>query len=160
MTLDPRLRGVSGVCHHSLQSDNDEVRNFGPGSPLSWGRTAWGRDKSKWNLVVHVVVLAARGGHCRLALTRCRRPGRAEIAVVRARTTACAIEHRQRGVKALQHHLGRIAVLPVFILPFACLQSAFEINLRALLQVLLRDLGKAFAEDDDAMPFGFLAPLA
>jgi len=60
----------------------------------------------------------------------------------------------------LQNHLGRIAILPVFVLPFACLQSAFEINLRALFQVLLGDLREPFTENDDPMPFGLLASLA
>ena len=71
-----------------------------------------------------------------------------------------AIEHRQRRVEALQHDLGRVAVLAVLVLPFARLQRAFEINLRAFLEVLLGDLGEALAEDHDAMPFGLLAPLA
>src|SRR4249919_3898830 len=78
----------------------------------------------------------------------------------RAATAAGAIEHRELRVEALQHDLGRVAVLPVFVLPFARLQRAFEINLRAFLEVLLGDLGESLAEDHDAMPFGLLAPLA
>src|SRR5581483_4755727 len=73
---------------------------------------------------------------------------------------AGTIEHRQRRVEALQHDLGRVAVLPVLVLPFAGLQLALEINLRTFLEVLLGDLGEAFAEDDDAVPLGLLAPLA
>src|SRR5262249_19067761 len=36
----------------------------------------------------------------------------------------------------------------------------FEINLRALLQVLLGDLGEPLAEDHHAVPFSLFAPLA
>src|SRR6185503_754061 len=109
------------------------------------------------NLVVHVVALAAGTGHRRLALAwRGGRPGRAEVTIVGpcSAPAAGAIEHRQRRVEALQHDLGRVAVLAVFVLPLARLQRAFEVNLRALLEVLLGDLGETLAEDHDAMPFG------
>src|SRR4249919_2164219 len=116
---------------------------------------------SERNLVVHVVALAAGTGHRRLAFAwRGGRAGRAEVATVGPCSAAGAIEHRQRRVEALQHDLGRIAVLAVFVLPFARLQRAFEVNLRAFLEVLLGDLGETLAEDHDAMPFGLLAPLA
>src|SRR5262249_7798756 len=92
-------------------------------------------------------------------LAQCHRAGRAEIAVIATRT-AGAIEHGECRVEALQHHLGRITVLPVLVLPFARLQRAFQINFRALFQILLGDFGKAFAEDDDPMPLRLLASLA
>ena len=128
-------------------------------------RAIYGSIASERNFVVHVVALAACAGrrHRRLALARGCWPGGPEIAVIgpcTATTTARAVEHGQRGIEPLQHHLGRIAVLSVFILPFARLKSAFEVNLRAFLEILLGDLGKAFAEDNNTMPFGFLAPLA
>src|SRR5580765_166309 len=116
---------------------------------------------SERNLVVHVVALAAGAGHRRLALAwRGGRPGRAEVAIVGPCSAAGAVEHGQRRVEALQHDLGRVAVLAVLVLPFARLQRAFEINLRAFLEVLLGNLGEALAADDDAMPFGLLAPFA
>src|SRR5262249_9124171 len=46
------------------------------------------------------------------------------------------------------------------ILPFACLELAFEVDLRALLQILLGDLGEPLAENDHAMPFGLFATFA
>src|SRR6185437_12824816 len=102
---------------------------------------------SERNLVIHIVATAAAtaasASHRRTA--RCGRARRAEVAVAsaevgRARAAARAIEHRQRRVEALQHDLGRVAVLPVLVLPFARLQRALEINLAALLQILLGDL--------------------
>src|SRR5262249_5286686 len=60
----------------------------------------------------------------------------------------------------LQHDLCRIAVLAGLVLPFACLELPFEVNLRTLLEILLGDLCKILVEDDDAVPFGALAPLA
>jgi hypothetical protein len=50
--------------------------------------------------------------------------------------------------------------MAVFIGPFACLQSAFQVNLRALLEVLLDDLAEALVEDHDAVPLGFFLALA
>src|SRR5215831_7183963 len=96
---------------------------------------------SERNLVVHVVALAAGAGHGWLALARGCRTGRTEIAAVGARATTRAVKHRQRRIESLQNHFGRITVLPVFVLPFARLQRALEINLRALLEILLGDLG-------------------
>ena len=70
------------------------------------------------------------------------------------------VEHGQLRVEALQHDLGRVGVGAVLLLPLARLELAFKINLGALLQILLGDTGEAFAEDDDAVPFGLLASLA
>src|SRR5579883_2039459 len=56
--------------------------------------------------------------------------------------------------------LGRIALLTRIVGPFAGLQGALEIDLGALLQIFLGDLGEPFVENDDAMPFGALLALA
>jgi hypothetical protein len=47
----------------------------------------------------------------------------------------------------------------VFVGPFACLQSAFQVNLRALLEVLLDDLAQALVEDYHTVPLGFFLAL-
>src|SRR5215831_3360435 len=117
---------------------------------------------SKRNLVVHVAALAG-AGHGRLLLTR-RGAGGAEIILLGAELTAGAIpgpvEHGELRIEVLQHHLGRVLVLARLILPFARLQLALEIDLRALLQILLSDPAKPLVEDDHAVPFGLLAALA
>src|ERR1700751_1575625 len=61
----------------------------------------------------------------------------------------CPIQHRQLAAEAVQHDLGRVALLAALIGPFAGLQCALEIDLRALLQVLLGDLGEPLVEDHD-----------
>src|SRR5690349_17955545 len=116
------------------------------------------RYPSERNLVVHVVALAASAGHGRTAFARRGRARRTEVAIVGACSAAGAIQHRQRRIETLQHHLRGVAVLAVFVLPLARLQRTFEVNLRAFLEILLGDLGEAFAEDHHAMPFGLLAP--
>src|SRR5215471_2567161 len=117
---------------------------------------------SKRNLVVHVAALAgARQG--RLLLAR-RGAGGAEIILVGAELAAGAIpgpvEHGELRIEILQHHLGGVFVLARLVLPFARLQLALEIDLRALLQILLGDPAKPLVEDDHAVPFGLLAALA
>ena len=67
-----------------------------------------------------------------------------------------AIQHGQRRVEALQHDFGRILFHALGVGVLARLQLAFEINLRALLQILLGDLGEPFAEDHDPVPLGAL----
>src|SRR5580698_5005291 len=98
-----------------------------------------------------------------------RRAGRAELAaLIRAKIAAAptgaraagTVEQGQLAAKTLQHHLGRVAVLAGLILPFSRLQRAFDENLRAFLKVLLGDPAQILVEDDDAVPFGFLTPLA
>src|SRR6185437_15577197 len=99
----------------------------------------------------------AGAGHGRLALARRARPAGAEIVAVGTVSPAptARIEHGERRVEALEYDLGRIFVVAVFVGPFARLQRAFEVNLRALLQILLDDLAQAFVENDDAVPLGF-----
>ena len=119
--------------------------------------------RSERNFVVHVVALAAAAGHRRLA--RGHGALGTEIAIggigAAAGTAAArAVEHGQLRIEALQHDLGRIFVLSVFVLPFARLQRALEINFCTFLQILLGDLREPFVEDDDAVPLGFLLALA
>ena len=110
------------------------------------------RSQSERNLVVHVVALAG-AGHGRLALARAAASGRSSRnrrrcpAAARRAAAAAAVEHGQRRVEALQHDLGRVFVVAVLVGPFAGLQRAFEINLRALLEILLDDLAQALVED-------------
>ena len=125
---------------------------------IDGGRAAFGLER---NVVVHVITAA--GGRDRTAL---RRPAGAEGAAAlvagerTASSAATTIEHGQRRVEALQDDFGRIFVLTVLVLPLPGLERAFDINLRTLLQILLRDLAKPFIEDDDAMPLGLLLALA
>src|SRR6516165_6484490 len=88
---------------------------------------------SERDLVVHVGRLI-RAGKRRLALARSAWTGRAEV-IARSRFAAGAVEHGQLRVEALQHDLGGVALLPVLVLPFARLQRAFQVNLRALLEI-------------------------
>src|SRR5947209_13567609 len=100
-------------------------------------------DSLERDLVVEIAALAAPAGHRGLPFAR-GRTGRAEVAalgVVAATSAAArAIEHGERRVEALQHHLGRVLLHALLVGPFARLQRAFEVNLGALLQVLLGDL--------------------
>src|SRR5262245_56875235 len=162
LSVHSRASGIQSNFHRANRLTGSPLEPvFGPAEGWTRVRGRTARGASERDLVVHVVVLAAGAGHRRPALTRRRRSGRAEIAVIGAgATAACAVEHGQRRIEALQHHLGRITVLPVLVLPFACLQRAFEINLRALLQILLGDLREPFAEDHHAMPLGLFASLA
>ena len=70
-----------------------------------------------------------------------------------------AVQHDKFTSKALQDNLGRITLRAILVSPFAGLQLAFQIDFRALAQVLLRDLGKVLVEDHHAVPFGALLAL-
>src|SRR5262245_26865904 len=90
---------------------------------------------------------------------------RAEVAMLVvlhrcAGPATAAIEHGQRTVEALQHHFRRIAVLAVLALPLARLQLALDVNLGALLQVLLGDAAQTLVENHHRMPLCLLAALA
>ena len=63
-------------------------------------------------------------------------------------------------VEALQHDLGRVVLDAVLVVPFARLQRALDVDLRALLQVLLGDLAEPLVEDHDAVPLGLFLALA
>ena len=77
-----------------------------------------------------------------------------------AAAAAAAIEHGQGRIEALQHHLGRVFLDAGLVGPFAGLQLAFDVNLGALLQILLGDLAQAFVEDHHAVPLGLFLALA
>src|SRR4029077_20151981 len=116
----------------------------------------------KRNLIVQIATLAAASGHCGLARGRARGAEVARVVVAElaaaAASAARTVEHGERRVEALQHHLGRILLDPLLIGPLARLQLAFEVNLRAFLEILLGDLGETLVEDHHAVPLGlFLA---
>src|SRR5665647_737084 len=172
MTTLPQFGARRGapVHHLSIQSEveaigcADRAPDADRRSLSCRSRSATAR--SERNLVVHVVALGGPG-HGRLALARRARSatgsaGAEVVAAVgaRAAATAAGIEHGELRVEALQHHFGRVALVAVFVRPFARLQRAFQINLRALLEILLDDLAETLVEHDDAMPLGFFLALA
>ena len=77
-----------------------------------------------------------------------------------AAAALAAVEHGELRVEALQHHFGRVAVLAGLVLPFPRLQLALDVDLRALLQILLGHAAERLAEDDHAVPLGALLALA
>src|SRR5439155_8927882 len=77
-----------------------------------------------------------------------------------AAAAASAVQHRQFAAEALQYHLGRVFLDAGVVGPFAGLQGALDIDLRALAQVFLGDLDEPLVEDHDAVPFGALLALA
>ena len=83
--------------------------------------------------------------------------GLAAVAVPALR--AIAIEHEQRALVGLQDDLGGVLVLAGLVGPLACLQGALEVDLAALLQVLLDHAAKPVTEDRDAVPLGALLAL-
>src|SRR5262245_46243910 len=76
-----------------------------------------------------------------------------------AGASAAAVEHGQRAVEALQHDFGGVAVLAVLALPLARLQLAFDVDLGALLQVLLGNPAEPLVEDHHGVPLRLFAPL-
>src|SRR5262252_7026037 len=146
--------GVKRDCGCGLEQRRQGHEDSSP-TPTRLPATGSERD-----VVVHVTVAAA--GTCRNCAPR-RRTARAEIAtrLIRespARPAAATIEHGEAGVEALQHHFGCVLLGARLVGPFARLQLAFEINLGALLQILLGDLAQTLVEDHDAVPLGlFLA---
>src|SRR6266403_5832777 len=105
------------------------------------GRSLPGERRSERNLVVEVV--APGSGHGGLPLARSGRPartGRAKIAAAafgigRRAAAPCPVEHGQFRAEALEHDLGRIAVLAGLVLPLARLELALHVNFRPLLEV-------------------------
>ena len=59
-----------------------------------------------------------------------------------ATAAATAVEHGQGRVEALQHDFGRVLLVAALVGPFAGLQRALDVNLGALLQILLGDLAE------------------
>src|SRR5581483_8009036 len=89
-----------------------------------------------------VVELLVEGGPAVPAAAAAAERSRAAELAAAARTVlapsaAARVEHGESRVEALQHHFGRIAILPRLVLPFAGLERALEINLGALLEILL-----------------------
>ena len=80
--------------------------------------------------------------------------------ILAAARAAARVEHGQRGVEALQHHLGRIFLDAVLVGVLAGLELALEIDLGALLQILLDDFAEPFVEDHHAVPLGLFLALA
>src|SRR6185369_6780984 len=73
---------------------------------------------------------------------------------------AAAVEHGQLAAELLQHDFGGVFLGAGLVGPFAGLQGALDIDLAALLEIPLADIHKAVIEDDHAVPFRALAPLA
>src|SRR5262245_6818022 len=94
------------------------------------------------------------------ARKRARTPKIAVALVALAHAVALAVEHGELAAILLQHDFGRVAILAGLVLPFARLKLALDVNLRALLQILLGDAREVLVEDHHAVPLGLLAPLA
>src|ERR1700757_2186052 len=116
------------------------------------------------NIVVHVAVAAAAG--CNRTTRRvAHRAAGAEIAArllakTPASAAATAVKHGEVGAEALQNHLCGILLDAALVGPFAGLERAFDVNLRAFLQVLLGNLGEPLIENHDAVPFGLFLALS
>src|SRR5438874_7286411 len=83
---------------------------------------------------------------------RARTPARRRAGARRAhRPTAPAPEHLQ----VVTDDLGRVALVPLLVLPLACAQAPLDVDLRALAQVLAGDFRQA-PEEGHAVPFGAL----
>src|SRR5690606_8298798 len=76
------------------------------------------------------------------------------VAAAARSTLATAIQKRQLAPELAQHDLGRIAFLAGLVLPLARLQLPLEVDLRALLQVLLGDRGGVIVDDGERGPLG------
>ncbi len=120
-----------------------------PGCPDHPGRRRASATGGLARLLVVVVVSTA-------ATAEVARSATADAATA---ALAATVKHGQRRVEALQHDFRRVAVVAGLVLPFAGLQRAFDIELGALLDILLDDLAQALVEDDDGVPLGLLAAL-
>jgi len=87
---------------------------------------------------------------------RARCPGHGRAFGSLAAAFAAPIQHGQLAAIFLQHDFGRIFLHPVLVGVFAGLELAFDIDLRALLQILLGHLRKVLVEDHHAVPLGLL----
>ena len=66
----------------------------------------------------------------------------------------------QLAAETLEHDLRRVLVRAALVLPLAGLELALDVNLGALLQVLLGDLAEVLVVDDDVVPLGAFLALA
>src|SRR5229473_6277285 len=119
---------------------------------------------SERNIVFHVVELA--GGLLRgrlglrcLALRGLALGGLGLGALARGLARLAGAGARPQHLHDVAANLGAVAVLPLLVLPLARAQASLDVDLRALLQVLARDLRQA-PEKGDAVPLGRLLHLA
>src|SRR5260370_19685082 len=82
------------------------------------------------------------------------------VCVGRAIPAPSAVEKDQRAVVGCEVDLCAVPLLAAIVGPFAGAELALEVDFGAFLQVLLGELSKALAEDDDAVPFGPLDAVA
>src|SRR2546427_2906083 len=118
---------------------------------------------SERNIVFHVVELAGgllggRLGLAGLALGGLGLGGLGLRALPRGLARLAGAGARPQHLHDVAADLGRGAVLPLLVLPLARAQASLDVDLRALLQVLARDLRQA-PEKGDAAPPGRLFPL-
>src|SRR4030095_8648328 len=99
-----------------------------PAQTQTANRTKMRAKALEGDFVIHLVTLEAG-----------RRLARAASAAALAAAIA-AIQHGQFAPEILQHHFGRIFLGTVLVGPFAGLKLAFDIDLGALAQILLRHL--------------------
>src|SRR5581483_5919663 len=108
------------------------------------------------DVVVQVVELAAG----LLRALRCARGGRLlRLAHLLARAGVAHALAAAEHLHAVGDDLGGGALLPLLVLPLARAEAPFDVDLRALLQVLARDLREP-AEEHHAVPLGALLLLA
>src|SRR5690242_18122372 len=74
--------------------------------------------------------------------------------------TALRIEQHQLATEPLKDNLSAVAICAALVGPFAGLKLPLEIDLGALVQVGLGDLGEVVVEDHNAVPFGALLAIA
>ena len=77
-----------------------------------------------------------------------------------AAATPASVEDRHLAAEALQHDLGRVLFDAGLVGPFAGLELALDIDLRALAQILLGHPRQVLVVDHDLVPLGLLAALA
>src|SRR5687767_10717309 len=116
--------------------------------------------QSKRYVVVQVAVEGGLGPRLGTAGAAAAEAAAAVAGIVEAAATLALVEQHQLAAEALQHHLGRIFVGARLVLPFAGLELALEIDLRALAKIGLGDPAEILVEDDHPVPFGPLLAVA
>src|SRR4051794_16416965 len=116
---------------------------------------------SERNVVVEIAAAAARQGRAAL-----RRRGAAEgLRTLLAKTlatfaAAARIEQRQFAAETLQDDFGDVTLGAGLIVVLARLDLPFEIDLRALLAILLDDTADVLVINHDVVPLGLFLALA
>src|SRR6185437_5384344 len=118
-----------------------------------------GSKNSERDVVLEIVELAARRLRRGLPGRGARRTRLALAAFALRSRPATHSLARAEHLHGVRDDFGRVLVDAVLVLPLARLEAPFHVDLRALLEVLARDLGE-LAEEGDAMPFGLLLLLA